>query len=58
MVAGRGRTGAWCAQRNNAGQWLQVSINWLTLARLCLNASAVKTLLKNSLKIAGAASAI
>ena len=28
MVAGRGRTGAWCAQKNNAGQWLQASIHW------------------------------
>ena len=29
MYAGRGRTGAWCAQRNNVRQWLQVlwSIN-------------------------------
>lgn len=34
MVAGRGRTGAWCAQRNNAGQWLQASIHWLTLVQL------------------------
>lgn len=33
MVAGRGRTGAWCAQRNNAGQWLQVSVNWLIMAQ-------------------------
>ena len=24
MFASRGRTGAWCAQRNNAKQWLQV----------------------------------
>jgi len=34
MVAGRGRTGAWCAQRNNAGQWLQVSKNWHALKNL------------------------
>lgn len=24
QVASRGRTGAWCAQRNNARQWIQV----------------------------------
>lgn len=34
MYASRGRTGAWCAQRNNARQWLQVNINLCTLMKI------------------------